>query len=319
MPHETLPKKKKTGGVHSAQPDIILAADWSVGPEGRAVWRADVAKRLVGRLPWRGRGFGDLLEQSEVDRAGRRVLIALDAALGLPAAAWLEALALEPQGDQPRAFPDWLARRNVGEIGRKSSQPRAWNPRSPFLTLPKEMKLDPFVEQVGVAMLRRRVDTRAGAKLPFISGLPGFVGAASQSVWCELLSRLVDRNWGFWPFDGRMGPILEGRGAGLAETYPAILYRVVLPDTPTPRKASGGSRAAWLDALAGSDWIRDQAVETRDMVAAEVNENEFDACVMSLALLRLVLEKRALDNLKDDPVSEGGILALDASLEVLVR
>lgn len=308
------PAKGEVGKVTSALPDIILAADWSSRAEDRAVWRADVAKRSVRRLSWRGKGLGALLDQArKFAGASRRVLIALDAALGLPAAAWKKALDLEPEGNRPTAFPEWLKRRKLEEIGRKSSRPEDWSPRSPFLTLPKGRALDPFVNEVGVARLKRRVDGIAAAKLPFVSGLPGFVGATSQYVWCELIAMLESRDWGFWPFDGEVASVLQNRGTVLAEAYPAVIYRVVLPGRPTPTKSCGRSRAEWLDALGNCDWIQAKEVEVRDILAAEVNENEFDACAMSLAILRLVLEGESLESEWSDHIAEGGILGLGAA------
>lgn len=294
-------------------PDLVLAADWSKGREGRAVWVADVAGSSIGRLSWRGGSLDDLLEVAAARAATSRVLVAIDAAFGLTVAAWGEVVEAAA-GEAPGSFPEWLVAQVAATLGAVVSDPGEWSPATPFLALPSDAGLNDFLGQVGEARLRRAVDGIAGAKVAFLTNLPGHVGAASQSAWVELLGLLEGRTWGFWPFDGPLDSIFKSHSVALAECYPAKMYRIAQPEAPLPRKSSCQSRAEWLVSLAASNWIQRLGVDLRDLIAAEVNENEFDACAMAVALFRLIREGRSLESPWDDPTCEGGILGLEAAL-----
>lgn len=303
---------RERGGGRSAT-ELILAADWSKDSEDRAVWKADVSTAYVERVSWRGGSFSQLLELAEEVAIRQRVLVAVDAAFGLPRAAWelnLGGVAVEGS----IRFPTWLAQQDPNRLGVKVSDPRNWSPSSPFVTLPTREGRNGFVAAVGARMLKRAVDDRAGAKIPYLTGLPGYVGATSQSIWLELTPLLSRRAWGFWPFDGTVGEILARCGLAIGEFYPALMYRVAGPEAKGPKKSKCRSRASWLAAVREEKWIRDHGVQLGCLDAPEVNDNEFDACAGALALLRMTLEKGALDSVGDDPISEGGILGLDFSL-----
>ena len=134
--------------------------------------------------------------------------------------------------------------------------------------------------------------------------------------------------------------ILSARGLREPDRRPLYAYRVrdeeplellalFMTDTwgvsdildPQRERAFGLFAAEWWrrnhensPSVREEAWIRAHGVRLGVLGAPAVNDREFDACAGVLALLRVTLEKEALDSVGDDPISEGGILGLDSSL-----
>lgn len=302
-----------TGKSSAPSPDFILSADWSKNPGGRAVWLASVRKPSIRPLLWRGGSLEALLRYSRsLSRAGK-VLVALDAGLGLPEPAWRRLREAVP-ALHAEQFPDWLAGLDSDGVMAASSRAADWCPARPFLAKPRGMGLNVFLDSLGRDLVTREVDRHANAKCPFVTNVRGFVGATSQSVWAELIPLLANRGWAFWPFDGPVRQALARVPVVLGEFYPARIYQTANPNARRPTKSSRKSRVAWLRSLQRTQWVGAGNVEVSGLEAAIVNEDEFDACAGAAAFLRIALEERSFESAWDDPLAEGGILGLEEAL-----
>jgi hypothetical protein len=196
-----------------------------------------------------------------------------------------------------------------------------WTVERPFFAVPAgEGGLTSFLraaERAGVD-LYRVIDPLTKAKPVFVkSGIPGSVGSAACSLWRDLGRRLImHRDFKVWPFDGDLASLLQHSQIVLGEIYPRAAYATALLEDPPAFRAPlavaktiAAVRGAALQALLTSNWIKTQNVVIQDLDAAAGNEDDFDACVTSVALLRCVLEDTplAIPNLTDG-VAEGGIL-----------
>jgi hypothetical protein len=300
---------------------VILAADWSVDPRRRALWRADVAARTVAPVPGDGWDLAAVLAAARSHRRRGPVLVAMDLVLGTSRgyfhaarrrARWRTARhfldLLTPLADDD---PYWDTARGALE----------WSPARPFFAVPAGRgALTAFQERAGFDLMRS-VDRRCQSNPPFaVSGIPGTVGSGTRALWRELAPLLrARRDFRVWPFEGSLQTLLAARGIALAELYPALAYAVALrPSLPARRlrvaKTRPGPRAEVLRRLAAAPWVARHGVGLEALATAQASEDHFDALVSAAAVLRLALEGLAIDEPgADDPVAEGGILLTGAT------
>ncbi len=102
----------------------------------------------------------------------------------------------------------------------------------------------------------------------------------------------------------------------LGEIYPRAVYATALLDelpSERPRlalaKTKPAVRRAAMARLRQAEWVRRHEVTIENVIEAEANEDDFDACVTAAALLRCVLEEQLLTppGRASDQI-EGGIL-----------
>ena len=172
-----------------------------------------------------------------------------------------------------------------------------------------------FWDQAG-GVLRREVDVATGGSSPFVvSGLPGTVGSGSRALWLEILELLTPNcDFALWPFDpaDRLGR----ERVVVGEIYPRACYALALaPSLPAAlrgiAKTDDDVRTAAVDELLAATWrgVRGVTIDERGLARARDNDDDFDAMISAVALLRSVLEGRSLDDPGADPV-EGGMLGL---------
>ena len=106
----------------------------------------------------------------------------------------------------------------------------------------------------------------------------------------------------------------------LAETYPRACYAIALqPGHASTRrimplaKTQPQVRAEAIRRIQQVERTRTPAVTVHDWDAAAASEDDFDACVTALALLRATLDQSVFRaTALEDPRVEGGILGVGA-------
>jgi uncharacterized C2H2 Zn-finger protein len=166
--------------------------------------------------------------------------------------------------------------------------------------------------------LYRRIDQITGAKTMFAkSGIPGSVGSATCALWQELAPKLVEgRTFKVWPFEGALPVLLRSTPVVVGEIYPRAAYATALldlADASRPPLAVAKTdvhvRREAIAVLLATKWVRSTGVTVENLAEAEVNEDDFDACMTAAALLRCVIEKSLLcPSDLNSPRSEGGML-----------
>lgn len=304
--------------------DVIVCADWSKDPRSRAVCVAHVTSRLLECVsPKTSWSVPSVLRLARTLGKGGPVLVGFDAPLGTPGSYWRCVGAVDAWREC-RHFAEWLpAAIPLPGLLDELSEPLAWTPTRPFLSLPAgkgsrtawEAHLE---ESFGVQPLRA-IDRLTSAKSAFIvSGIPGSVGAAARDLWAGLVAeRAAGGAFSIWPFEGSLPRLIANRRLTVGEIYPRAAYAVALSEREpeerarlTIAKTSSEARIAALEVLAESRWIRQGKVTLPDVTCAERSENAFDALLAAAALLRCTIEGTPLsDEDLEDPIAEGGILA----------
>jgi len=298
----------------------IICADWSVFQEKRAAYLASTRTRSVRRVQPASWSLASLLDGAHGDSAAAN-LIGVDVPLGVPRT-FLEAARREPPWRSTVSFPAWLTLAIENPSFMLDSDPAGWSVRQPFFKAPEGTgALRAVLARLGQRgiSLFRDIERATSGKSVFISGLPGQVSPAARSLWRELASLLVDsRTFRLWPFDGELDVLLTSGRTVLGEIYPRAAYGIVLKDSPAaerPRlalsKTNPGCRLRAISLLQSAEWIRRHRVRLSDLDAAAASEDDFDAFVTALALLRCHLEGLPLGGAgAPDVLAEGGILGL---------
>src|SRR5947209_1527451 len=159
------------------KPSTILCADWGKGPTKRAVYLADIAGRVVRRVPGEGWSLARLLEETQRFTSMGSVLVAVDAPLGIPES-HLTALNSVSSRQPPTTFLELLA--SAALIPRffdGSSAPCDWSLDRPIFAVPAGAGgLTAYVAAAAShkVSLYRSIDRQTSAKSLFIkSGIPG--------------------------------------------------------------------------------------------------------------------------------------------------
>lgn len=105
--------------------------------------------------------------------------------------------------------------------------------------------------------------------------------------------------------------LLESSPVVVGEIYPRAAYATALLDAPRPplvlAKTHPDVRRKAVADLLAADWVRMNEVTIK--IAANANEDDFDACLTAAALLRCVVEKLPLCLPRlDSARAEGGML-----------
>lgn len=299
-----------------SSPATLIAVDWSRVAARRVAWTVDVPGRRVRCLAGHIE-LDNLLGYAAVQPGP--VLIGIDAVLGLPGRLWAQL----PPGlrDHHSSFAEllWSDRLPPGFF-EPVSRPEDWSASRPFIRPPPGRWSRRAYELASGDALLRAVDRRLGGNSPLITaGLPGSVGAGTRALWQDLRNLPPARRPALWPFEGKLPDLLAGHRPVLAELYPKACYGLALhASLPAPltriAKTRPEARHAVLARLLATPWITSQAVQILAPETAATNEDDFDALLASLALLRLCLERAPLASPGPPDRIEGDILAT-ASLQ----
>ena len=299
----------------------LLAADWSKSSSRRAVYVATTASPSVRRLASPGGWtLTSLLDAAEPWRQHGAVVVAIDAPLGVPRACWTRARAAF-RLPASATFLDLVDRLPASAFA-VASAPTPWDVRRPFFAVPKGAGgLTRVLTSAGCS-LRRAVDEATGAKSPFIAaGIPGSVGSSAIALWRELQTlRARGRDVAVWPFDGPLATLTRRRQIVLAETYPRACYALALQPGPLSpcairplAKTQPHVRTEALGALRAARGTWRPSIRLAGLAEAAANEDDFDACLTAVALLRATLHGTLLAPAAFvDAQVEGGILGLAA-------
>ena len=300
-------------------PAFFVSADWSKDTRKRSVHVADLAARRIRRPQNQDWTLTALLHlATELARRGS-VLVGVDAALGVPAGYWSAVQAHDWNKQvKPANFVDWLSRLDPDSdfFQDPVHEPGEWDVGRPFFRVPgRSGGLSDFTNPFDDG-LRRRIDEATDAKPLFaVSGIPGTVGSGTRALWKELIPLLAGkREFAVWPFEGDLPAVLERRGIVLAETYPALAYAAALAaELPASRlkvaKTRPERRERVCELLQATRWVRHFGVDLRDLEPARKDDDAFDSHLTAAAVLRCVLEDRALcDREWIDTTAGGGML-----------
>lgn len=301
----------------------ILCADWGKEPVKRAVYVADVAARVVRRLPGKAWSLAGLFTEAQRWKSTGSVLVTVDAPVGVPES-FLAASSRVLPGPPAVTFLDLLA--NTESMPRffdASTAPGDWRLERPFFAVPAGIGgLNLYVDAAAShnVTLKRRIDIQTAANSVFIkSGIPGSVGSAACALWRELVPLLrKDRSFAIWPFDGDLHTLLRTPSVVVGEIYPRAAYATALlpmPPSARPRlglaKTKRGDRREAIAALREADWIHSLGMTLENLAEAEANEDDFDACLTAAALARCVLEGTPVAQAHTSAThAEGGMLGL---------
>jgi len=306
------------------RPAAILCADWGKAARKRRVYVADVEQALVRRLSHTAWTFATVLQAARDLRSNGPVLVALDAAFGVPES-YLQAVQRERRAG-PAGFLDLL--RSIDQwpgFFDAARQPHEWRPTRPFVHVPgvaggKTAFFEAAARQ-GVDLLRR-IDRATGAKPIFITaGIPGSVGSATVDLWQAISPTLnSERDFRIWPFEGSLSTLLAGNRLVVAEVYPTAAYAVALAPTldatgashRVASKTDRRQREAAIAVLQAAEWVTRFGVTCDGLEEAAGNDDDFDALMTTAALLRCALEGRSPEPVEiHAPEVEGGILLSD--------
>lgn len=293
----------------------ILTADWSKSVRGREVYRASVSSRTVSRRPPPGGAWtvGTLLEAAQAQSRHGRVLVGIDAPLGVPRAYWEAARAARREWRACASFIEWLPAA-VATAGFLDAHTRAADccvERPFFAPPPGRWSRRDWETAFGLPTLRD-AERGSGAKPVFLlRGLPGLAGPAAVDVWRGLAAAMsAPRAFDVWPFED------TGRAVVVAEMYPRALYAPALSAGPpyaalAIAKTKKDVRVRALEALRGAAWVREGRVDLQDLDAARAGEDAFDALLSAAGLLRQALDGQPLARAgAGDTIAEGGILGI---------
>jgi hypothetical protein len=242
--------------------------------------------------------------------SGRRVLLGIDAVLGVPA--------LLAHAAGVGSFLELLARlERSGGLERESAAAASWGIEQPFFRIPAGRgALTSFLDAVGGrGAALRQIERRTGAKTVLaLSGIPGTVGSGSRALWREMAPLLAEpaRDFRVWPFEGNLeadpsAPVV------VTEVYPRAAYAIALAGECPARplaiaKTRREVRAAAVRSLERAPWIANHKVSLHDLAPARESEDDFDALLTAAALARHFVEQEPLSCWLVDPLVEGGIV-----------
>lgn len=326
QPQQPLARRSPKVMTKVADPEskiaAILAVDWGKLPKKRAVYVAETSARTVRRLEgnW---SLDALVRTARTWQGDGAVIIAIDAPLGVPAE-YFSQMRAQLKLKEKASF--------LGLLGAVPDDyfdvvkhPRAWRHQRPFFSvLAGKDGLGAFKRKAGCE-ITREVDRRTRAKSPFIaSGIPGSVGSGAIELWRQLRTLRADsrlaRAVKVWPFEGALDKLTRKNHIILAETYPRACYSIALRDcAPEERpitalaKTRHTTRTGAIQALQEVRQHWAHSVEIENLDEARHGEDDFDACLTAVALLRATLDGTLFRPTSlVDRRAEGGILGLSA-------
>ncbi len=289
----------------------IIAVDWGKDTVKRAAFIANTNSRIVSKLHFDG-SLLDLLKQHE--SSSQSVLIGIDAAIGFPYNAWQ--LLPDNLRTSSAHFIDFLLGKNRPErFFEKVAQVEDWLPTMPFISPPPGKWSRSAFELASNDGLRRPLDKKLGGNPMFVaSGIPGSVGSGTLALWQELISLKNRTSFSIWPFDGSFDFLIKRPKPVIAEIYPKACYGIALSENlpaglTAIAKTKDIPRAQATDYLLTRNWLKKTGIVINDMELAYDNEDDFDAMISAVALLRLHLENASFETLfPENQLFEGGVL-----------
>lgn len=271
---------------------VLIAADWSAHPAGRAACMAEPRQRgylVSGPFP------GDAVVTLA---AGRPALIGLDVPIGLPAA-YCRLTGVASFRELLPALGRHAPWAEFFDVSDTPTLHRPFYPRTAAGSTRRGLGLD-------WDNCLRQCDRLARASPLFWTVGARQVGRAAIAAWRHLLQPRRE-DWAIWPFDGPLNTLPRA----FAELYPARAGRIV----GLPR--IGGKRHIEARRTAASyllHWTATHGLELtaglRECVEAGfADDNEFDAFVSVLAL---TVPAREPVLAADQVQREGWILGLTA-------
>lgn len=280
----------------------FVSADWSKFRRKRSVHVAAPRTRSIRRVEDDWTVDALLRRARGLEKEAGPVLVGIDAALGVPDGYWRMALR-DTEGQPPRHFLDWLGGiRPDSDFFREVETPEEWRIRRPFFAVQARAGgKTSFTRKVAGDMLRR-IDKATGAKPLFaVKGMPGVVGSATRALWKEMIPLLSEeeRDFAVWPFEGALPELLSDRRIVLTETYPRLAYAAAvserLPTCPERiSKNDADQRERFCNRLEKAAWVGKHGVDLGDLGPARRDDDAFDSHVTAAAVLRCILEGRAL-------------------------
>ncbi|MCP5059287.1 MAG: hypothetical protein GY937_21500 [bacterium] len=159
------------------------------------------------------------------------------------------------------------------------------------------------------------MDRRTGGNPAFaLRGIPGTVGSGTRELWKELrAASSLNSAFSLWPFDGSIADLTRSAEVVLGEVYPRAAYALALSaQLPTqPRdvaKTKRGAREHAIEELKNATWPARAGLRLPDLKPSLDSEDDFDALMVAVALVRLLHEGIPLSHELVDPRFEGGIL-----------
>ncbi|MCB1883349.1 MAG: DUF429 domain-containing protein [Geminicoccaceae bacterium] len=271
---------------------ILLHADWSSSPSGRAL-----AIAVPGAGRWRVDHLFSPVSDAWLLRllAGlpKPVLFGMDLPLGVP-----EAYARRLGLGSFRELLERLDGPDFADFGRPATTPTEISLHRPFYPAAaggtRQAHLVEGLGLKGPRELRRRCERAtalhlAAAPLFWTMG-PQQVGKAALAAWYGVIRpALRDMDATLWPFDGDFDDLLSQGGPVFAETYPSIVRRRLAPrhgDLPL-HMAHNRQR------IAAEAWARFTTLDLAPQIVAEAEAgfatpDLFDGFMGLLGMIRLV-------------------------------
>ena len=105
-----------------------------------------------------------------------------------------------------------------------------------------------------------------------------------------------------WPFEPERFAVVT-----VAEIYPRVAYAETLPYRPK-RKGDRFEPVLSVTSVLESEWFSANGLTIEHPDRASITEDDFDACITAIALLRRILENQPLVGPSVDRVAEGAML-----------
>lgn len=291
----------------------FISADWSKCPSKRSVYVADMRKMCIRKAVDTSWDVGALLNLAKELSGNGRVLVGVDVVLGVPADYWRMVRERWPR--TPKNFVDWLGNLDPsGEFFETVHCPTEWRIERPWFEVAKgEGGRTSFTNKVEGRMLRE-IDAATQAKPVFaVAGIPGTVGSGTRDFWKGLIPHLRrDKRFGVWPFEGCLPSLLKLHEVVLCETYPALAYAAALADELPPGRPAKTKRP-WRDCVCDRLAKVYGTKVLGPLDAPRANEDDFDAHVTAVAVLRCIRDGREIASPEwIDPTAEGSMLLAGA-------
>ena len=295
-------------------PTLIAHADWSLRPEKRWVCVAESSRDgPLAISPPEPVGPTDsfldrLLARARVTAGGSRLLLGIDAPIGLPTAYAKRAgiqsfVSVLPQ----LGHDEWSDFYRVSERAEDVSLRRPFYPMRPGGAKQRHL-LDGLGVTEMTCLLReaeRPTDHRGAAAPLFWTMGARQVGKAAITAWREVLTpalRASDRDVALWPFDGTLHELVSNHRITIAEVYPAEACVQLGLGAP----GSGWSKRSRDDrqrhAHALEAWARSRGVTLTPELVGLIRagfgdhpdgEDRFDAIVGLMSMIDVVQGHRA--------------------------
>jgi len=306
-------------------PDVLVAADWSVDARKRWMVRAELTSqgRYVVFSPEPVGEISTLIARIEqcLPRNGT-ALLGFDFPIGLPRQ-YAEKVGISTwrRGLELFGGPSWE------HFYERSDHATLRQPFFPHSSQRKGKLRTQLAETLGFRNLKqllrrcdKKTDNRPGAECMFFTLGGRQVGAGAIVGWQDVLAPAMERIR-FWPFDGDLNDLLGEPGIVVAEIYPREAYThlgiSIGPGTGLSKRRREDRLTACEDVLevVDNDLINFSEAAKSWIQWGFLHEDDFDAMVGLLSMLKVVTGQRAPGLPDDDPhvrTLEGWILGRSA-------